>query len=98
MRHRVAKTARGDLDAIYDYWAERADPEIAERLIYSITERFSLIAQSPDIGCACDEILDGIRVFPAGKYLIYHRKRRGVVHILHVLHGARDQANAFTQN
>jgi plasmid stabilization system protein ParE len=33
----------------------------------------------------------------AGKYLIYYRKKRGIIHILHVFHGARDQARAFRQ-
>jgi toxin ParE1/3/4 len=98
MKIRVIKTARHDLDAIYDYWAERCGPEIARSLIYSITGLFPLIAEYPDVGRICPRISAGVRVFLASKYLIYYRKERGVVKILHILHGARDQASAFKNN
>ncbi|MGA2169482.1 MAG: type II toxin-antitoxin system RelE/ParE family toxin [Terracidiphilus sp.] len=88
----MTKTARRDLDAIYDYWAQRASPDIAGRLVYTITDRFPLIAESPEIGRTCDEIATSVRIFAAGKYLIYYRKGRGAVQILQILHGARNQA------
>jgi toxin ParE1/3/4 len=47
------------------------------------------------MGRACNEIAPGVRVFPVDKYLIYYRKERGVIKILQILHGARDQAQAF---
>jgi toxin ParE1/3/4 len=97
MRLRVSRTARADLDAIFDYWAGRASPDIASRLIYSIRDRFFLLAESPDIGRKSTELGAGVRVFPAGKYLIYYRKARGALQILQVLHGARDQAHAFRE-
>jgi plasmid stabilization system protein ParE len=98
MRIRVIKTARRDLDAIYDYWAERAGPDIAQSLIYSITDLFAMIAEFPYAGRTCDEIAPGVRVFPTDKYLIYYRKERSVIKILHIVHGARDQARAFSNN
>jgi toxin ParE1/3/4 len=98
MRVRVGKTARRDLDAIFDHWAKRASPDIAAQLIYSIKDRFLVIANSPDIGRAVTEMGPGIRVFPAGKYLIYYRRVRGVLHIQQILHGARDQAPTFRKD
>ncbi len=98
MRIRVIKSARRDLDAIYDYWAERSSPDVAGNLIYSIADCFPLIAEFPQAGRACEEIADDVRVFPAEKYLIYYKKERGVVKILHILHGARDQRRAFKNN
>ena len=98
MRVRVSKTARRDLDAIFDYWARRASPDIAGELIYSIKDRFAILAQSPDIGRTCDEIAPDLRIFPTGKYPIYYRKGRGVLHIQQILHGARDQAHAFRKD
>jgi toxin ParE1/3/4 len=95
MRVRFAINARRDLDAIYDYWARRASPDIAAGLIFSITDIFPLIAGSPEMGRTRNEFAPGVRAFPAGKYLIYYRKRRGAVQILRVLHGARNQARAF---
>jgi toxin ParE1/3/4 len=90
--------ARCDLDAIYDYWARRASPDIAGRLIYTITDLFPLIAESPDIGRICDEFSPGVRVFPAGKYVIHYRKGRGLLKILQILHGARNQRRAFRKD
>jgi toxin ParE1/3/4 len=98
MRVRVSKTARRDLDAIFDYWARRASPEIAGQLIYSIKDRFLVLADSPDIGRTASDMAPGIRVFPAGKFLIYYRKVGGVLHIQQILHGARDQARAFRKD
>ncbi|MGD0736099.1 MAG: type II toxin-antitoxin system RelE/ParE family toxin [Terracidiphilus sp.] len=98
MKFRVSATARRDLDTIFEYWARRASPDIAGQLIYTITDRCALIAESPLMGRSCDEIAPGVLVFPAGKYLIYYRKSRGALHILQILHGARDQANAYARN
>lgn len=98
MRIRLTKSARRDLDAIYDYWADRASPEIAQGLIYSITDTLPLIAEFPMIGRACDEMMAGLRVFPVDKHLIYYRKERGVIKIHHILHGARNQRRAFKSN
>ena len=98
MRVRVSKTARRDLDAIFDYWANRASPDIAGQLIYSIKDRFLLLADLPDLGRAVTQMGPGIRVFPVGNYLIYYRKVRGVLHIQQILHGARDQEHAFRKD
>jgi len=94
-RVRLTTTARRDLDAIFDYWAQRASAEVAAELIYAVTDRFKLLAASPSIGRLSPDAGEGVRVFPAGKFLIYYRASRGAVHILHVLHGARDQSKAF---
>jgi toxin ParE1/3/4 len=98
MRVRLVKSARRDLDDIYDYWARRSGPEIAGNLIYSITDVFPILAEFPLAGRVCNEILEGLRVFPIGKYLIYYRKERGCLKVLHILHGAREQARTFRNN
>jgi plasmid stabilization system protein ParE len=95
MKLRFSRTARRDLDGIFEYWARRATANIAGQLIYTITDRCALIAESPQMGRSCGDIAPGVLIFPVGKYLIYYRKMRGAIHILQILHGARDQANAF---
>jgi len=94
-RVRVTRTAARDLDAIFDYWAKRATPDVARDLIYAITGRFKLLATAPRAGRSSPDIGKGILSFPVGKYLIYYRGARGTIHILHIFHGARDQASAF---
>jgi len=95
MRYRVSENAERDLDEIFLYWAERASPEIADRIIDKITERFWLLGEHPDAGKTSDGIASGVKCFPAGKYLIYCRATRRGTDILHLFHGARDQRRAF---
>src|SRR5262245_23695294 len=95
MTYRVSKDAKRDLDEIFVYWAKRAGFHVADRLIDEITDRFWLIGENPHAGRSSDEIASGVKCFQAGKYLIYYRKVRRGVEILHVFHGARDQKRAF---
>jgi toxin ParE1/3/4 len=95
MRYRVSAGAERDLDEIFLYWAVRASLEVADRVVDRITERFWLLGQHPNAGKAVFRITAGVKCFPAGKYLVYYRKTRAGVDILHIFHGARDQREAF---
>jgi toxin ParE1/3/4 len=98
MRLRVSRSAQSDLDDIFVYWAKRAGLDVADRLIDAMEEQFALLAERPLMGRKCEEIAAGVRCFPAGKYLIYYRKARGALEILHVFHGARDQESALRKS
>jgi toxin ParE1/3/4 len=95
MKYRVSKSATRDLDDIFDYWAEVAGPEIANRIIERIAERFWLLAEYPEAGRVCHDFGLGVLCFPAGKYLIYYRKVRGGVWIAHIFDGRRNQKRAW---
>jgi len=95
MRFRVSKKAERELDKIFAYWGREAGGGVADRLIDSIEERFRVLGQFPSAGRECDEVTPGVFRFPAGQNLIYYRRKRGMIHILHVVHGARDQARAL---
>ena len=95
MRYRVSENAERDLEEIFLYWAERASPEIADRIVDRITDRFWLLGEHPDAGKKSDGIAAGVKCFPAGKYLIYYRATRRGTDILHVFHGAREQRRAL---
>jgi plasmid stabilization system protein ParE len=90
-RYRVSRDAEFDLDEIFLYWAQRASLEAAYRLIDSITDRFGLLGEYAYAGKPLDEIVAGVKCFPAGIY--YQRAGRGI-EILDI-HGARDQKRAF---
>ena len=62
--------ASRDLDEVFAYGGTRAGPDIADRLIDAITERFWILGEYPDAGRVCDDIAPGVKCFPAGKYLI----------------------------
>jgi len=91
IRFRLSKNALRGLDEIFVYWARRTSLEVADRLVEALEEHFALLGESPGIGRRCDEVASGVRCFPAGKYLIYYRKARGSVEILHVFHSAGDK-------
>lgn len=95
MRYRISEGAERDLDEIFLYWANRVSAEIADRVVDRITERFWLLGEHPAAGRGADEMARGVKCFPAGSYLIYYRKTRGCVDIIHIFHGAREQRDAF---
>src|SRR2546421_5642864 len=95
MRYRISKDANQDLDHIFLYWERRASLKVAEKLVDSIIDRFWLLGEYPDAGRPCEHIAAGVKCFPAGKYLIYYRKTRRGIDILHVFHSAQDQKQAF---
>jgi toxin ParE1/3/4 len=95
MRFHVSKRAEQELDEIFVYWARRANIDVADRLLDSIEERFALLGDYPLVGRERDAIAPSVFSFPAGKYLIYYRKKRGIIHILHVFHSAQEQGRAF---
>ncbi len=95
MRYRISEGAERDLDEIFLYWASRVSAEIADRVVDRITERFWLLGEHPDAGRGADEMARGVKCFPAGNYLIYYRKKRRGVDIIHIFHGAREQREAF---
>ena len=95
MRYRISDDAEDDLDVIFLYWAERASLTIADRVIDGIVERFRLLGEFPKDGRSSDDIAPGVRCFPAGRYLIYYRRARKYIDILHIFHGAREQMQTF---
>jgi toxin ParE1/3/4 len=95
MRYRIAKSAARDLDEIFEHWARRVGVEIADRVIDGITDRFWLLGEHPNTGKSASELAPGMKIFPAGRYLIYYRRARGRTEIVHIFHGARNQRSAF---
>jgi len=95
MHYRISENAEQDLEEIFIYWANRANLEVADRIIDRITERFWLLGEHPNAGKLARNIAPGVKCFPAGKYLIYYRNTRRGTDVLHIFHGARDQNSAF---
>jgi toxin ParE1/3/4 len=90
--YRILPEAEAEIDDIWLYVArESASIDIANRLIDSITERFWLLAQHPQIGRRRDtDLRPGLRSFPVGEYVIIYRVVGDDALILHVIRGSRD--------
>jgi len=98
MAHVRSPQADSDLDSIWYYVAsESGSVDIADRLIDSITERFFLLANYPNIGRRRDaDLRPGLRSFPVGEYIIIYRLQDEDVLILRVLRGSRNIQALFT--
>ena|ERR1700722_2071428 len=92
MAHIRSLQADSDLDSIWYYIAsESGSVEIADCLIDSITERFLLLANYPNLGRRRDDDLrPGLRSFSVGERVILYRLRNEDVLILRVLRGNRN--------
>ena len=92
MGFRLLPEAEADLDDIWLYVAKKSGSiEIANRLIDTITDRFWLLGQQPQIGRRRDQDLRlGVRSFPVGEYMIVYRVEGNEALIHHVMRGSRD--------
>ena len=93
----LAPQAAAELDEIWYYVARGSgNPQVADRLIDSITSRFLLLSTHSYLGRPRDKDLrPGLRSFPVGNYLVIYRVEGEDVLILHVAHGRRDLESLF---
>ena len=93
----LASQVAAELDEIWFYIAQQSgNPQIADRLVNSLTSRFLLLSTHPFLGRPRDKDLrPGLRSFPVGNYLVIYRLKGEDVLILHVAHGRRDLESLF---
>ena len=96
MGHQRARSADADLDDIWYYVAKESGSfDRADSFVAPLTDRFYLLARTPYIGRARDDLRAGLRTFSAGQYVIIYRIADEDVIIPHVLHGSRDIESFF---
>lgn len=88
-RYTIAPQARADIASIYEYIA-RDNQRAARRIRELLLQKFRLLAQQPYMGEARSDISEGLRMFPAGNYVILYRPATRGVAIARVIHSARD--------
>ena len=88
--------AKADLSDIWQFIAEDSDDQ-ADAFIDLIDQKFQLLAQQSGLGRRREELAEGLRIFPVGRYVIFYLVIPGGVQIVRVLHGARDIEAAFTK-
>jgi|HubBroStandDraft_5_1064220.scaffolds.fasta_scaffold208023_2 toxin ParE1/3/4 len=92
----IRPKAAADLAEIWAYIAEDS-PRQADAFVARINEEFRLLARQPRMGRERPELLDGLRSFPVGKYVIFYVPRSRGIEVVRVLHGARDLKLFFEQ-
>ena len=85
----ISRPAQTDIDEIVAYIAEdNLDAALAFEA--RLTQLFRMLANNPKSGRERPELMEGLRSFPAGSYLIFYRMWAGKIAVVRVLHGARD--------
>ncbi len=81
--------AKSDLVEIWDYIADDNEAR-ADAFVDMIDQKLHALASNPGMGRARDELAEGLRSFPVGRYVIFYRPISNGIEIVRVLHGARD--------
>ncbi|MES2296783.1 MAG: type II toxin-antitoxin system RelE/ParE family toxin [Pseudomonadota bacterium] len=85
----VLPKARIDIDAIWDYIAQRSAAQ-AEGFVRRLSRKFKLLLVRPDLGRARGDLMPDLRSFPFERYVIFYRKNGHGIDIVRILHSARD--------
>jgi toxin ParE1/3/4 len=86
--------AEADLFEIWDYIADDSETR-ADDFIDSVSRKFAILAERPNIGRYRGELGENIRSFPVGRYVIYYQPVQDGIEVVRILHGARDLENTF---
>ena len=91
MGHMLSPAGQADVDELAYYIAlQSGGLEIAHRFLESIYRRFLVLGTYPRAGRQRDDLRPGVRMFPAGEYVILYRIVADDALILRVVHGSRD--------
>ena len=88
--------AKADISEIWEFIAEDSDDQ-ADAFIDLIDQNFQLLAQKSGLGRRREELAEGLRSIPVGRYVIFYLPIPGGVPIVRLLHGARDIEAALTK-
>lgn len=73
----------------------RGNMDAALAMLDEFDRVLKLLAEFPGMGPAREELGQGLRSFPVGKYLIFYREAPRGIEVIRVLHGARNLRRIF---
>jgi toxin ParE1/3/4 len=84
-------TAEKSLDQIYDFIAiQQQNPSGAIHVLREIERKCDLYADQPEMGDRRHELVDDLRCFPVGDFVVFYRPQTEGIVVVLVIHGARD--------
>ncbi len=89
--------AKSDLAEIWDNIADDTEAR-ADAFVEKIDSNFQTLAARPLIGHLRDELAEGLRSFPIGRYIIFYLPLPDGIEVVRVLHSARDLDAIFHSN
>ncbi|MBU1665552.1 MAG: type II toxin-antitoxin system RelE/ParE family toxin [Gammaproteobacteria bacterium] len=81
--------ALADLVEIWDFIADDSEAN-ADNFLSKLESRLDLLAHQPRMGRARDELMNGLRSYPIGRYVVFYLPHPDGVELVRVLHSARD--------
>lgn len=84
-----ADSALRDIEDIWCFLSLASD-HAAERVVESVVSRCERIADAPRQGRARDDLFPVVRAVAHMRFVILYTVRDGKVHVMRVVHGARD--------
>ena len=90
--------AKADLESIYDWIADQADPHSAFAYVSRIEAACEKLTSFPNRGTPRDEIVPGLRTMTfERRAVIAYRCDAGTVLVVAILHHGRDPGSALRQ-
>ena len=98
MSYRISKRADRDLDEIWDYIAQQASPETADRVDADLHEAMRALAAMPGMGHERAETTGtSYRFWSVYSYLVAYRMEGRTLVVVRVIHGSRDLRKIFNR-
>ena len=91
-RFKITGAAEDDLLDIWEYIAEDNE-SAADKLLRGLNTKFHALSEQPGIGRERFDLIQDIRSFAFGRYVIFYRITHYGIEITRVLHGSRDLAS-----
>lgn len=93
----LSNSAKADLDEIWLYIAEDS-PEMASAFVSRILDKCRFLADLPTMGTRRPDIMESMRSFPLGNYLIFYLSAgEGRIEIARVINAKRDIPAVFRE-
>jgi toxin ParE1/3/4 len=89
----LSRRAKTDLLQIWNYLAEGASLETADRILRLLYDQCDFLARAGGLGELHPELGPGIRAFSAKNYVIFFERRPEGIDVLRIVHGSRDWTN-----
>ncbi|WP_024588594.1 type II toxin-antitoxin system RelE/ParE family toxin [Aliihoeflea sp. 2WW] len=89
-RYRLSPAARGDLDSIWDYTADRWSVDQADRYIRELFDAVNRLCNGAAKGRCIDQVRQDYLQLPVGSHLIVFRRSVATIDVIRILHRRMD--------
>jgi len=87
---RLSTPAQNDLSSIAKYTQRQWGADQKRTYLNTLKDKFNTLCVNPSLGVSRDDIDNGLRMFNAGKHLIFYRESSDHLDIVRVLHASMD--------